>query len=505
MKNLSCLAALMATVALIAGCGGGDSTPVGFAAPPPGAPVIAPAPEAAPAPAPAPVAPPTVQLAAASAVAGLTVFYQVGTNDDTRKEFAGPGASPNSWDLKSDMTLEDGGHDQFDTALALSITSLSGGMPRSGSFPSDQNYSELKYLTPEYTGATGTAGALFNSSTVTYTVLANTSTIAWLMPSQDSRVQQTVTVPSVAAGTLTWDTISTRKSASKGYFGGENAFFRVVLRNSGGAVVGTLYNEQDGTAVTGTIGVADMSPYAGQTLALSFEARSTYNPDNNAYGPGIDNVSLLNGATQIITNGTFEAGGTGWTTNQPVASQNVASGTRTVADLTTQRSVYVPPTEKWGRWTDAFTNPTSTTITATVTYYTNLGSDNRGIIYSTPDTAGRAVTSWDGNSDDRDVALVFGNNAVPRPFSSASALAARDGSENMYWDYHVTVAPGATVTIVQFIVLPSKATWQTPGVTISTKATEADAIALDIVNNFRTNVKYRHGMTQQQLDTILNF
>lgn len=148
MKNLSCLAALMASVALLAGCGGGDSTPVGFAAPPPGAPVIAPAPEAAPAPAPAPVAPPTVQLAAASAVAGLTVFYQVGTNDDTRKEFAVPGASPNSWDLNPDMTLEDGSHDQFDTALTLSITSLSGGMPRSGSFPSDQNYSELKYLTP---------------------------------------------------------------------------------------------------------------------------------------------------------------------------------------------------------------------------------------------------------------------------------------------------------------------------------------------------------------------
>ena len=122
MKNLSCLAALMATVALIAGCEGGDSTPVGFTAPPPGAPAVAPAPT------PAPVAPPTVQLASASAVASLTVFYQVGVNDDTRKEYAVPDASPDAWNLNADMALEDGGHDQFDGALELSISSLSGGM-----------------------------------------------------------------------------------------------------------------------------------------------------------------------------------------------------------------------------------------------------------------------------------------------------------------------------------------------------------------------------------------
>jgi hypothetical protein len=167
--------------------------------------------------------------------------------------------------------------------------------------------------------------------------------------------------------------------------------------------------------------------------------------------------------------------------------------------------VYVPPTEKWGRWTDSFTNPTATTITATVTYHTNLGSDDSGIIYSTPGTAGRAVTTWDGSSSDRDVAFVYGNVAVPQPFSSDDGLGNDNGNDNMYWDYHITVGPGATVTVVQFIILPSKATWQTPGVTISTKATEADAIALDIVNNFRNDVKYRHGMTQKQLDTILNF
>jgi hypothetical protein len=503
MKNLSCLAAMMATVALLAGCGGGDSTPVGFTAPPPGAPAVAPAP--------APVAPPTVQLAAASAVPGLTYFYQVGPNDDTRGGWAVPGASPNVWDLNTDMSVEDGGNDQLDGALELSITSNSGGMPLSGSFPFDQAYSELKYLTPEYTGATGTAGALFNSAKVREAPLKNTTTIAWITPSQDSRIQQTVTVPSVGAGTLTWDTISNSLSANGSdgngsTFTGDSYFFRVVLRNSAGAVVGTLYDEQSGSVVTGTLGVADMTPYAGQTLALSFEARSYYHGEEYGYyGPGIDNVSLLHGATELITNGTFEAGGTGWTTNKPVASQNVASGTRTVADLTTQRSVYVPPTEKWGRWTDSFTNPTATTITATVTYHTNLGSDDSGIIYSTPGTAGRAVTTWDGSSSDRDVAFVYGNVAVPQPFSSDDGLGNDNGNDNMYWDYHITVGPGATVTVVQFIILPSKATWQTPGVTISTKATEADAIALDIVNNFRNDVKYRHGMTQKQLDTILNF
>ncbi|CAN5616217.1 hypothetical protein BH11PSE7_BH11PSE7_18820 [soil metagenome] len=505
MKNLSCIAALMASVALLAGCGGGDSTPVGFTAPPPGAPAVAPA------PAPAPVAPPTVQLAAASAVPGLTFFYQVGPNDDPRGGYSVPGASPNVWDLNADMSMEDGGHDQLDGALSLSIKSMSGVIANSGSFPSDQTYSELKYLTPEYTGATGTAGALFNSAKVKEAPLANTTTIAWLTPSQDSRMQQTVTVPSVGAGTLTWDTISNTASAngsdgSGSIFTGDSYFFRVVLRNSAGAVVGTLYDEQSGSVVSGTLGVADMTPYAGQTLALSFEARSYYHGEEYGYyGPGIDNVSLLHGATQVITNGTFEAGGTGWATNQPVASQNVASGTRTVADLTTQRSVYVPPAEKWGRWTDSFTNPTATTITATVTFHTNLGSDGSGIIYSTPGTAGRAVTTWDGSMSDRDVAIVYGNNAAPQAFSTDDGLGNHHGNDNLDWDYTITVAPGATVTIVQFIVLPSNATGQTPGVTISTKATVADAVALDIMTNFRNDVKYRHGMTQQQIDTLFNF
>lgn len=517
MKNLSSVAALMACVALMAGCGGGGSgsgesaTPSAFFNPVPGAP--APAPGPGPAPAPAPVAPelppPVPELAAPSTVAGLTTFYQVGANDDERKGYSVPGVSPNSWDLNEDMSLEDGGVDQFDGALELSVSSLRGATATSGSFPNDQVYSELKFLTPEYAGAAGTAGAVFNSSTPTYATLSNrpnTTTIAWLTPSQDSRIQQTVTIPSMNPGTLTWNTISRGSaSASLGNFTGETAFFRVVLRNSAGAITGTLFDEQNGSVITGTRVHADLTPYAGQTLALSFEARSTYNPDNSKFGPGIDNVSLLNGATQLITNGTFEAGGAGWTVNKPVASQNVASGTRTVAELTTQRSVYVPPTEKWGRWTDAFTNPTATTITSTVSYATNLGSDNAGIIYATPGTGGRSVTTWDGDAEDRDIAMVYGNNAVPQPYTSNTGLGGGDASGDLYWAYNITVAPGATVTIVQFIVLPSKVTGQTPGATISTLATEADAIALDIVNNFRSNVKYRNGMTQKQIDTIFNF
>jgi len=500
MKTYIKLAALMTLAAALGGCLGDDDE---VAAPPP--------PAAAPPVVVVPVVPPvpTVQLAATSTVAGLTVFYQAQTMVDTGGGWAVPAASPNSWDLNRDFSLEDGGRDQFDTALAISVTSGNGIVTTTASFPSNQNYSELKYLTPEYGAADGTAGAIISNSTLTYSPFTNTTTVAWLSPSQDSRLQQTVVLPAGPGPlTLSWDTLSKSiGGSSSGYLTGETSFFKVVLRSSAGVLLGTLYEGQNGAVVTGTLGTANVTAFAGQTVVLSFEARSTYNPDNNNYGPGVDNVSLLNGATELIVNGSFEAGATGWMVNKPQSSQNVASGTRTVADFVVQRSVYVPPTEKWGRWVDTYTNPSSTTITGTVTYSTDLGSDRGGIIYQTPGTAGKALTSWDGraSNSDRDVGMVFGSVGVGQTFTSATTLDVTNGVDDFFWVYPVTVPPGGTVSIVQFIILTTDVVMQTPGATLASRATQTDAIALEIVTNFRTNVKYRHGMTQKQIDTILNF
>jgi hypothetical protein len=439
----------------------------------------------------------TEQLAQTSTVAGLTYFYQQGVLPLTSGESYAAVGSPNYYDLNADLSLEDGRNDQFDGALLLSITSTSGTSTAtvSGSFRSDQLYSELTFNTPEYGAANGSVGAYFTRTDALNASPTSTDIAAWLLPTPDSRLQQTVTFPaSTGSLTLTWDTFNGPRS---GRFSSEpNYYFRVVLRSNTGTVA-TLYEQTNGIS-TGTNNIADVTSFAGRTLLLSFEARSTQNNIR------IDNVSLLNGATQVITNGDFSANGTGWQVNTPTLTQNVTSGTRTVAGLTVQRSVYVPPTEKWGRWTDVFSNPTASTIQATVSYSTDLGSDDSGIVYTTPNSNSKSVSSWDGRARDRDVAIVYGSVAQVT-YTSATALNTSNGSEFILVDYPVTIGPGGSVSIVQFIILGDETTGQSAGVTVNSRATAVDGVAQDIVSNFRSNVKFRAGMTQRQLNSILNF
>jgi hypothetical protein len=480
---------LASAVALLSACGGSDSPIVN-----PGAPAPAPAPE-------------TVQLAQTSTVAGLTVFYQQGTvtvasDGGTTEQYAAIG-SPNCVDLNNDFSFSDGCSDQFDGALAISIESIAAGTTTvaSGSFPNNQNYSELTFYTPEYGAANGSVGAVFLGADRRALNPVSTDTIAWMVPSADSRLQQTVTFP-VGAGSLnlTW---SASGRPQEGNLSGEPYFFRVVLRNSAGSLVATLYERSDSRTI-GTGGSADVTAYRGQSLLLSFEVRSVsdYISDNGLMS--INSVSLLDGSSQLIANGDFQAGATGWITNRPTLSQNVSSGTRSVANLTVRRSVYAPPTEKWARWADVYTNPTSTTISATVTYYTDLGSDDAGIIYNTPGANGKAITIWDGDGYDRDVAMIFGNNAVVS-YVSDDGLGNENGDEEVTWYYVLTIPPNSSATVIHFIYLSVDMTGLTPGATIATRATNSDNAAVEILNNFRSNVKYRHGLTQQQLDTIVNF
>ena len=474
-------------IALLAACGGGDGTTTVS--------------DGTPAD--------SVQLAQTSTVAGLPVFYQQGTVtavvglSATSDQYAAVG-SPNCVDLDRALGLSDGCTDQFDGALGISISSVSVGTSTtaSGTFLYDQLYAELTFNTPEYGAAQGSVGATFFSEDKRRLTPSSTNTVAWLTPSGDSRLQQTITFPSTGPLTLTW---ATTGSPERGSLDDNIAYFRVVLRDSAGTLVGTLYEmRSDVEGETGTNGSADVSAYTGQTLVLSFESRSVSTYVGNDGQISVDNVSLLNSATQVISNGDFQAGASGWRVNTPTLTQNVTSGARTVANLSVRRSVYAPPTEKWVRWADVYSNPTSSTINATVTYLTELGSDDDGIIYLTPGSNGKAITTWDGDKSDRDVAIVFGNGAVPR-FTSDPVLGEGDGSDEMEWDYKLTIPPGGRATVIHFIYLSTETTGLTSGATISTRATASDAAAVEILDNFRSNVKYRHGLTQQQIDSIVNF
>jgi hypothetical protein len=168
------------------------------------------------------------------------------------------------------------------------------------------------------------------------------------------------------------------------------------------------------------------------------------------------------------------------------------------------------PNKLWGRWVDVFENPDLVSaVTTTVTYQTNLGSDNCGVIYETPGTSGKAITSWDTTWDDRDIAMVHGlvssktytSTTVQDPLWVNNNC---DGSDNIFFDYVITVPAGGKVAIVNFIILGSHDTGLTAA-SVTDKATEVDAEAARIVSNFWADGQYRTGMTQEQIDAIKNF
>ncbi|WP_157730995.1 hypothetical protein [Variovorax sp. HW608] len=417
-----------------------------------------------------------------------TVFMQSIVNEDGGNN-AGPGQA-NYWDLSTDFSLNDGSHDQFDGALMLSVAV--GGT--SNTFPSDQTYAELTALGPDMGVADGLK--LVSFSTDPAFVVSGTTT-AYLHAVPNARLQQTLNLGgAVGALTLSW---SGNPGSTSDNFGDEPGFVQVVLRDTGGNLLTTLYR-QDRSGIAGTWGNASLTAYAGQTVVLSFEQYCV------SWGTSIDDVSVTDTAAtpvQFVVNGNFEAGSTGWTVPAAKSAQNIRSGSRTLMGLVVQRTFYSQPNLLWGRWTDTFTNPTAAAINAVASYDNNLGSDTAGIIYPTPGATQKSLTNWDGSGSDRDYGMIFGAADVVT-YRSASALNTYDGSETPQFQFNISVPPGATVTLMNFIVMTGTSTWM-GAVDITAKATEVDTQAADIANNFRTNLVYQRGLTQQQLDTLKNF
>jgi hypothetical protein len=446
------------------------------------------------------VAPDTAEpliLGEATVNTGNTAFLQTVTMQDTDTNEYFPG-QPNIWDIDDDFSLNDGGDDQFDGVMFLSV--------EGNDFPS-QAYSDLTYFTPAMTIDDGikvaavveNIGPSYNSSE--YLAISGTYSAA-LNGIYDARLSQTVDLSgavSPANLSWTWDITLTDR--------GPEPYARVVIRSvTDGSLLATLENVTTDDANSYNI---SMDAYIGQSVIVSFESSS-----HTESARLIDDVSLTDSnSTQYITNGDFETGNlTGWTTNEPEELQNMTSASVTLAGLTVTRSFYTVPDKLWGRWIDVFTNETAAAITTTIAYSHNLGSDNYGILYLTPGTDGQALTGWDATSDsgydpgsssnDRDFAFVFGD-VTEVVFTSATGLDTGDGSDDITHGYNVTVEPGETVAIVNFVVMNGIDTNMT-ATDETALATEIDTEVTNILTNFWTDNQYRTGMTQAQIDAIIN-
>jgi len=464
-----------------------------------------------------------VAAPAASPVASFAQTVPLAANEYNQYQPIFPGQA-NVWDIDSNFSLEDGGDDQFDTALELTVTTAA----TSSSFSYDQTHAELTFYTPTMSASNGVRTAVVDDGRSVNkagygTIFAITGAYsAFLNSTSDSRLQQTLRLAG-AVGTVTasWnDNVTLCNGAIYNYnIPGNAPTYRVVVRDTAGTELAELA-ALSGVQQAGTVArSADLTSFVTttSTIVLSFEQRSMhesygYKRSNTGCYSRIDDVSVLDSAGaphEYVTNGTFESGDmTGWTTNRAAEVQNMTSGVRTLAGLNVKRSFYTVPDKVWGRWVDVFENTTVSAVIATVTYSTNLGSDTAGIIYDTPGSHNRALTSWDGSragSRDRDIGMVFGLVSKVT-YTSASGLGSNPGNDNIYFDHSITVPAGGRVAIVNFILMDGTDTGSLAStIDINARAAEIDREAAKIANNFWADAQYRDGMTQEQIDAVTNF
>ncbi|CAM8622694.1 hypothetical protein MCETE7_00160 [Acidimicrobiia bacterium] len=129
--------------------------------------------------------------------------------------------------------------------------------------------------------------------------------------------------------------------------------------------------------------------------------------------------------------------------------------------ITMRRSAFVPTNASFIRWTSDFTNSGTTSVTFRVGSANQLTSGSNTTIFttssgdSTADGNDYSLVSWGGSGSplgSARVGTVFGG---PEGVG-LSDIAYLDGDGMTHWGYSITVAPGETRSIVNFVVIGGK-------------------------------------------------
>ena len=210
--------------------------------------------------------------------------------------------------------------------------------------------------------------------------------------------------------------------------------------------------------------------YTHSVAASTLNGGTTMSTLNDAFDGYQTMCVSLTGATTNCATG--NANFTIYNKNGPATADGTCPGSRqyvfaaqAIGGLSVQRKVYVPSGDSFARWLNIFTNTTGAPITFNMIVSNNLGSDSNTKVVSSSsgDNVATAADTWVSSfqnysgttSSDPREGHVFWGLGAQTPVSFINFV---DGDDNPFWGYTITLAPGATKIIANFVTLqPSKA------------------------------------------------
>jgi hypothetical protein len=131
---------------------------------------------------------------------------------------------------------------------------------------------------------------------------------------------------------------------------------------------------------------------------------------------------------------------------------------QTIGALTVTRKVFVPNNDQFARWLNIFTNTSGAPVTFNMITSNNLGSDSNTRITgsSSGDNVAQASDLWvasfqlysGSTSSDPRIGHVMQGTGAATPVSFINFV---DGDDNPYWDYNITLQPGQTKIIANYV------------------------------------------------------
>ncbi len=287
----------------------------------------------------------------------------------------------------------------------------------------------------------------------------------------------TVSQGGMAARALATGSIQLIDAAGLKYFINDNITFS-TSSSASGAMEEASYTHAVAATTSGggTVAMTLNDAFDGyNSLCVSF---------TGALGP-----CVTGGSNYVIYNkngvATTEFGG-----------RQVVFAAQTSGQLRMSRKVYVPTDDTFARWLNVFTNTGATPITFTVVTCNNLGSDSNTRIVSSSngnntaeltDTWVSTFQNYTGSTtSDPRLGHVLQGVGAATPLAS---IFFADGDDNPYWGYQITLNPGQTKIIMNFVTgQPSKAAANAKAAQLATLPPHA-----------------LEGMTAAELGQVVNF